>query len=266
MSGRGEGFLGGFGQASGSGPDADSRHAGQDRPKRVSKHQPLNFGSDFVTLLAQGGKLLGQTRHDDGGGLRAGHDPGLLVQRLNDFGRPVLAHARCELGQAVGERLFIGSSQCARGRVALKQIEHRRMVEARSENAFERRMDLSKQAANAVAGLRELSGEVVIEAAEHGEFGELLVGQSKRAQRMWHRAGGFSNDRGVAGIGLGFAGMQISDAAHGQSGQIGDEYAFSAGDGYRKRTDGGRLIDDEQQSTVSLEFGDEGAQLDLVVG
>ncbi|EDT03117.1 hypothetical protein BamIOP4010DRAFT_3343 [Burkholderia ambifaria IOP40-10] len=24
----------------------------------MSKHQPLNFGSDFVTLLAQGGKLV----------------------------------------------------------------------------------------------------------------------------------------------------------------------------------------------------------------
>ncbi len=140
------------------------------------------------------------------------------------------------------------------------------MVKARSEDTLERRMDLRKQPANAVAGLRDLSGEVVIEAAEHGEFGELLVGQSKRAQRMWHRASGFGDDRGVAGIGLGFAGVQISDAAHGQSGQIGDEYAFSAGDGYRKRTDGGGLIDDEQQSTVSPEFGDEGAQFDLVVG
>lgn len=140
------------------------------------------------------------------------------------------------------------------------------MVKARSENTLERRMDLGKQPANAVAGLRDLSGEVVIEAAEHGEFGELLVGQSKRAQRMRHRASGFGDDRGVAGIGLGFAGVQISDAAHGQSGQIGNEYAFGAGDGYRKRTDGGRLIDDEQQSTVSLEFGDEGAQLGLIVG
>lgn len=50
---------------------------------------------------------------------------------------------------------------------------------------------------------------------------------------------------GIAGIGLRFAGVQISDAVHGQSGQIGDEYAFSAGDGYGKRANGGRLIDDE---------------------
>jgi len=140
------------------------------------------------------------------------------------------------------------------------------MVEARSENALESGMDLGEQAANAVAGLSDLIGEIVVEAAQHGEFGELLVGQPKRAQCVRHRASGFGNDRGIAGIGLGFAGVQISDAAHSQSRQIGDEYAFIAGNGHGKRADGGRLIDDEQKSTMRLEFGDEGAQLGLVVG
>lgn len=51
--------MGDLGQESGCGPDADSRHAGQDRPKRVSKHQSLHFGSDLVALLTQGRKLLG---------------------------------------------------------------------------------------------------------------------------------------------------------------------------------------------------------------
>ncbi len=83
---------------------------------------------------------------------------------------------------------------------------------------------------------------------------------------MRHRAGRFGNDRGVAGIGLGFAGMQIGDAAHGQSRQIGDEYAFSAGDGHWECANGGRLVDDEQESAMSLEFSDEGTQLGLVVG
>ncbi|CAM2174585.1 hypothetical protein BO443_220003 [Burkholderia orbicola] len=59
MRSRGEGFVCNFGQESGGSPDADSRHAGQDRPKRVSKHQSLNFGSDLVALLTQGRKLLG---------------------------------------------------------------------------------------------------------------------------------------------------------------------------------------------------------------
>jgi hypothetical protein len=85
-----------------------------------------------------------------------------------------------------------------------------------------------EQAANAVAGLRDLRSEIVIEAAQHGEFGERLVGQSKRAQRMRHRAGGLGNDRGIAGVGLGFTGMQIGNAAHGQTRQIGDQDAFVA--------------------------------------
>ncbi|AIS94790.1 hypothetical protein BTHA_1552 [Burkholderia thailandensis MSMB59] len=67
---------------------------------------------------------------------------------------------------------------------------------------------------------------------------------------MWHRAGGFGNDRGIAGIGLGFTCMQIGDAAHGQSRQIGDEYAFSTGYGHRQRADGGRLVDDELELTL----------------
>lgn len=60
--------------------------------------------------------------------------------------------------------------------------------------------------------------------------------------------------------------MQIGDAAHSQSRQIGDEYAFSAGDGHWNRSDGGRLIDDEQKLAVCLEFGDESAQFGLIVG
>lgn len=108
MSGRGKGFIGDFGQESGGGPDAAPRHAGQDRPKRVSNHQPLNFGSDLVTLLTQGRKLLGQTRYDDGGSLRAGHDHGLFAQSPNDLIRQAFTHAGSELGQVVGESLLAG--------------------------------------------------------------------------------------------------------------------------------------------------------------
>lgn len=59
MHGGSKGFVDNFGQESGGGPDADSRHADQYLPKRVSEHQPLNLGGDFVPLLAQSGKLLG---------------------------------------------------------------------------------------------------------------------------------------------------------------------------------------------------------------
>lgn len=140
------------------------------------------------------------------------------------------------------------------------------MVEARSENMLECRMDLGEQAANAIAGLRDLRGEVVIEAAQHREFSELLINQSKRAQRMRHRAGGFCNDGGIAGVGLGLAGVQIGDAAHGQTRQIGDQDTFSTGDRHGQRANRGGLIDDEQKLTVRLEFGDERAQFGLIVG
>ncbi|CAN0624271.1 protein of unknown function [Burkholderia multivorans] len=111
--------------------------------------------------------------------MRTGHGHGLFAQCLNDLGRQAFAHARRELGQAIGERLLAGAGKCGGRRIALKQIEHRWMVEAWAENTFKRRMDLGEQAANAVTGLGNLGGEIIVETAQHGEFGELLVGQSK---------------------------------------------------------------------------------------
>ena len=48
-------------------------------------------------------------------------------------------------------------------------------LQARRSIALKRRVDLGEQAANAVAGLSDLSGEIIVEAAQHGELGELLV-------------------------------------------------------------------------------------------
>lgn len=60
--------------------------------------------------------------------------------------------------------------------------------------------------------LEQIGGEAALR--------ELLVGQSKRAQDTRHRASGAGDDCGVAGIGLGFVGVQIRDAAHGHAGKI----------------------------------------------
>lgn len=59
--------------------------------------------------------------------------------------------------------------------------------------------------------------------------------------------------------------MQNCDAVRGQSRLTGDEYVFSAGDWHWKRAANKRLLVDEQESTVTLAFGDEGTQLGLVV-
>ena len=83
---------------------------------------------------------------------------------------------------------------------------------------------------------------------------------------MRHRAGGFGNDGGIASIGLGFACVQVGDAAHGKTRQIRHQDAFITGDCHRQRADGGGLIDDKQELAVRLEFGDQGTQLGLIVG
>ena len=54
MARRGEGAARYIDQESCSGPDPDSRHAGQDRVKRVSKYEALNFLRHFLALDAQG--------------------------------------------------------------------------------------------------------------------------------------------------------------------------------------------------------------------
>lgn len=63
------------------------------------------------------------------------------------------------------------------------------MIEARPENALKCGMDLGEQAANAVAGLSDLGGEIIVEAAQHGESSERRVNQPKRVRRMWHQVG-----------------------------------------------------------------------------
>ncbi|CAB3773208.1 hypothetical protein LMG29542_07148 [Paraburkholderia humisilvae] len=61
MRSRCEGFVSDFSEESGGGPEADSGHASQDRPKRGGVHQAFNFAGNFLALLAQGRELLGKT-------------------------------------------------------------------------------------------------------------------------------------------------------------------------------------------------------------
>ena len=62
-------------------------------------HQAFNYVGNLLALLAHGSKLLGQTRYDDGGGLRNGYDRNLFAECLNDFGRKAIAHALASLAR-----------------------------------------------------------------------------------------------------------------------------------------------------------------------
>lgn len=55
------------------------------------------------------------------------------------------------------------------------------MIPPWTKNAIERRVYLGQEATDKVAGLRCLRSKIVIEAAEHGQFGGLLIGQFQRA-------------------------------------------------------------------------------------
>lgn len=85
MARRREGAACHVDQESGRGPDPDSRHAGQDRVKRVSKHQALDFLRHLIALDTQSRQLLRETRQDDAGGLSTQDYDGQLRQRLKNF-------------------------------------------------------------------------------------------------------------------------------------------------------------------------------------
>lgn len=87
MSSRGEGATSDFSsKESGCGPDTDSRHAGQDRVKRVCEDPLFHLKRNLVSLLAQSDELTGKARQNNDSGVSAGNDDGLLCKRLSYLG------------------------------------------------------------------------------------------------------------------------------------------------------------------------------------
>ena len=103
----------------------------------------------------------------------------------------------------------------------------------RAENPLQRGVDLGEQPANTVARGRDLADHVVVETAEHREFSDLLIGQLQRPQHVRKAPGCLGDDRGVAGVSLGFARVQIRDAPHRQARQIDHEHVLRLGKGDR---------------------------------
>jgi hypothetical protein len=60
----------------------------------------------------------------------------------------------------------------ARGWITGEQIRDRRMIQMRAQRPFQGRMDLGQESADPVGSRRDLPGEVVVETAEHSEFGQ----------------------------------------------------------------------------------------------
>ena len=113
-------------------------------------------------------------------------------------------------------------------------------------------MDLGVQAPDPALGLVDLAGQVQVEASQHAQRCGLLVRGANGMQSVGHGPGGLGDDGSVLGVGLGAARRQVSDASHGQSGQVahGDAHVLSHRHG--QGPDGGGLIDHHQHPPLFL--------------
>ena len=176
-------------------------------------------------------------------------------------------HARGLGADQFDEPAAAGLAQGGRGAVALQEPGDGLVVQAWAEDAFQAGVELGEQAAYPVGGAGGLGGEVLVEADQHGQLGGDLVGQFQRAQGVRHGAGGVRDDGGVLGVGLGLAGVEVGDPAHGQAGQVGDAAARVAGDGQRQGADGGGLVHDHQHGAeLRGQLVEDGPQFRLAVG
>ena len=144
------------------GPDPDAGHGGQDLGKRVRRHEFLDLLGDFGALLAQRRELRGQSWQHDAGGVRAGDHDRLRGERSEDLlGEPAAEPWR--LLEQPGPYLDLpGCGESGWGGPGLEQVQHGRVIEPRSQDAFERGVDLGEQPTDPVAGRGDLLREVVV--------------------------------------------------------------------------------------------------------
>jgi hypothetical protein len=140
------------------------------------------------------------------------------------------------------------------------------VVQAWPQDAFQAGGELGEQAADAVGGAVGLTGEVLVEADQHGQLPGDLIGQVEGARGVGHGAGGVRDVPGVLRVGLDLAGVEISDPPHRESGQVGDLTAGVPGDGQRQGADGGGLAHDHQNGAeLGRELVEDGPQLRFAV-
>lgn len=96
-------------------------------------------------------------------------------------------------------------------------------------------------------------GQIVVEAAENGQFSELFVGDLDGSQCVGHGPGRVGNDERVPGVGFRLARVQVSYPAHRQPGQVSNGDTVGLCDRDRQRTNRGRLVNHEQDAAVLVQ-------------
>jgi hypothetical protein len=140
------------------------------------------------------------------------------------------------------------------------------MIQMRTNRTFQCWMDLRQQAADAIAGLRNLDCEIFIKPAQHRQFRDFVVGQSHRAQRMRHAAGSLGDDVRVPSVGFGFTGVQVGNAPHRQTRQVGYPHTFCLSHRNGKCSDSRGLIHDKEDLTVFFQLFYKRPQLRFIIG
>ena len=134
---------------------------------------------DLRSRGAQLDQLRRELGQHDAGGTGAGHDHGLLVQGGEDLGGPAFTGPRSELGHERGDPGLPGPAQRLGRGVFSQQFGHHGVVQVRADDPFQGGVDLGEEPADPVRGGGGLLGQVVIETAEHRQFGGLLVGDGR---------------------------------------------------------------------------------------
>lgn len=139
------------------------------------------------------------------------------------------------------------------------------MLDLRTQNTFQGRMDLGEQPADAIGDAGDLIGQVIVVADQHLSLGERVIAGVDAAQRMRQRPGGVGNHIGVTGVGLRGARVQVSEPAHHQAGQMGDLLPAPSSDRNGQRPDRSGLVHHPQDPAVPAEFVEQLAQPSLGV-
>jgi hypothetical protein len=253
----GEVLAGHFGQDAGADPDTDARHRGQDPMKRLDLHRRLDPGGDVVSLAGQAQQLLREFREDFPGRAGADDQDGLLPERGEDGVREAFRGAGCVLLQPCFDVYAAGVLQRGRRRMPGQQVGHGKVGQMRAQGPFLGLVDLGEQPADRVGPSRDLRGGVVIESAEHTQFGQRIIVQGNGPQHVRHGPGGLGDDRRVPRIGRGLSRVQVRSPSHRQARRVPDDRSGCLGDRDRQGADGGRLVHDEQDFSVPGQAGED---------
>jgi hypothetical protein len=232
----------------------------------VGVYPDFDLSGEFLVLCAQGVQLLHEAGRKQPDDFRVRYDHVLLTQGLLDRTGKSLGCAGSKSHEACDKALATHSSEGGRCWVSLQQIEDGQMFEVKTQNTFERGMNLREQDTQVIAHLDDLCQEVVVETAQPLQFGKHDVREWQREQRMGHRSACLGADRCIPGIRFGFAGVQVLNAAERQARQMRHCDAFGACNSYGKHPVRRGLIVDEQQRPMGSGLPDQRLELCLTVG